>query len=609
MSTPWALSLRLSLLLSLCLSSFTIVASLIFLAGTGLLRTASYPYWKWWEYLITYPDQPVVRFWLLVSGVPAAVTAILFLVAFFYRQRNSGVAWASGLVTNSWRPRMNQREWPPARLPAPPIIGATDNYGHARWATEEEMRERWPMPRGGHGALAVGELYDPRLVKGPYRPRQMASWGPGGSAPILYDDCTVGSGHSVRIAGSGSGKTESLKLSLRTTWSGPTVVLDPKQTLGSELEKDRHRFGHRTVILNPDYASACGFDVLDFLDPNSTMLDPQIDDVVEWVCGETPEYSGADNSKYFTGAGKDIVRGLVSHMMADPTCPPEVKTLRTPRQIICESEDEFRRILQHIHNNSPSQRARQLVAFAAGEANDALRSIHYTAQRLTAWLSTECWADLVCGNNFRSADLMDGKTDVFLALPFQSLASEPAVARCILGALFNTMFQNKDPATRPVLFALDEVAQLRHFAPLSVAWTMGREYRIRLHLMYQSTGQITKQWGARGKLDLEEGAEWVAYAGVKSLETAKELAETLGDYPVVALSESSNTGTQGRAMEPRSRSRGNTITRSEMGRRRIRPEEIIELRQDAQLIFASSIRPMVCGLPLDYRRRERDRKR
>ena len=81
------------------------------------------------------------------------------------------------------------------------------------------------------------ELYDPRLVKGPYRPRQMASWGPGGSAPILYDDCTVGSGHSVRIAGSGSGKTESLKLSLRTTWSGPTVVLDPKQTLGSRVRE------------------------------------------------------------------------------------------------------------------------------------------------------------------------------------------------------------------------------------------------------------------------------------------------------------------------------------------------------------------------------------
>ena len=128
--------------------------------------------------------------------------------------------------------------------------------------------------------------------------------------------------------------------------------------------------------------------------------------------------------------------------------------------------------------------------------------------------------------------------------------------------------------------------------------------------MYQSTGQITKQWGARGKLDLGRRCrEWVAYAGVKSLGTAKELAETLGDYPVVALSESSNTGTQGRAMEPRSRSRGNTITRSEMGRRRIRPEEIIELRQDAQLIFASSIRPMVCGLPLDYRRRRETVKR
>jgi hypothetical protein len=66
--------------------------------------------------------------------------------------------------------------------------------------------------------------------------------------------------------------------------------------------------------------------------PRPGLVDPRIDDMVESVCGATPQAS-SDNSKFFTDAAKDIVRCLLSHIIADPTCPPEVKRLRTMRSM------------------------------------------------------------------------------------------------------------------------------------------------------------------------------------------------------------------------------------------------------------------------------------
>lgn len=67
-------------------AAFTVLASLLFLAGTGLLRAFSHPFWQWWLYLYEYGGNPVVRSWLLVSGVPAAVLSLLGAVALFLRR-------------------------------------------------------------------------------------------------------------------------------------------------------------------------------------------------------------------------------------------------------------------------------------------------------------------------------------------------------------------------------------------------------------------------------------------------------------------------------------------------------------------------------------------
>jgi type IV secretory pathway TraG/TraD family ATPase VirD4 len=397
------------------------------------------------------------------------------------------------------------------------------------------------------------------------------------------------------------GKSEAIKVSLRSTWTGPVVALDPKARLGPEVEEDRIAMGHRVINITPRDAKPSGNNVLGWITPGMELLESNIDFAVEWVCGETPEHSGG-NEKFFTGAAKDIVRGLISHAISDPTFPD--RTLRGTREIICFDEAYFREFITGIRANTPSLRAQQLLSFIAGNDNDTTRSIQYTAQRITAWLSTPEWIDLVCGNGAgNNWDVTDGKTDLFVGLPFQSLASEPAVCRCILGSIFNQLFQANGNIPSPVLFPLDEIAQVRDFGPLKTAWKMGRDYKIALHLMYQDETDITRQWGQNGERALAAGATWISYSGIKDVIEAKRISDMIGTYPVVTLSESVNTGSQGQPLRMRSRSRGNTVTYSEMARPRMRPEELIGLRDDAQVIFARGIHPMICGITGDYKRR------
>src|SRR5215467_1655060 len=316
----------------------------------------------------------------------------------------------------------------------------------------------FPRPNTSN-KIAIGERYDPQ------------TWGPGGRAPLMTDNCWRGSGHHVRVGGSGSGKTQSLLSSLRWTWRGPIVALDAKQTLAEELIDDRRNMGRNVIVVDPRNAKRTGQNVLDWIDPQDPLADARVDDVVAWGCGTVVhEHGGGDGSKFFTGAALDVIRCCTSHIVADTTADPAIRSLRTVRAMICSPLDAFRGYLSYIKDNSPSNRARELAssfcetssapsrtitagdtawteggsedtATSAARTDDTLKGIRYTAPRLTAWLSTECWADLVCGDAYRASDILDGNTDIFLDIPFQSLLSEPAVARCILGALFNAVFQ------------------------------------------------------------------------------------------------------------------------------------------------------------------------
>ena len=140
---------------------------------------------------------------------------------------------------------------------------------------------------------------------------------------------------------------------------------------------------------------------------------------------------------------------------------------------------------------------------------------------------------------------------------------------------------------------------------LETARDAGRKYGITLQLLYQSVGQMEKQWGREGKREWYDGVSHRSYAAVQDLETAKELEETFGTYAVMATSAGSNSGSSGKALEVGSRSRGANTSYHEISRPLIRREELMnDCRSDEAFIVVRGEKPLRCGRAIYFRRPE-----
>lgn len=576
------------IVIAFAIAAFTLVASEVLISITGVDGQLSYPAWQWW---ITLADgDPALMPWIIFTGIIGVliggVAVITFISAFRHKLPGRG-----------------PREQPRSLVPAAPTPAVSDNFGHSSVADLDEVLRELGAPDPFFGGIVLGEACNPMIDKGSFRPHDRSSWGHGGKEPLFIYNCRTGSSHSLFIAGSGSFKTVCAVSSL-LTWTGSAVVLDPAEELGPMLERDRRRIGHNVFILSPLNAAACGFNALDWIDIASPLAETNVDAVVEWICGHTSRRD--QTAEFFKNQGKALIRCILTQILWDPDMPPEAKTLRSLRKYIAKPESELREGLKAIQACSPSSRARQIAASLHGLVNETFSGVYANANLDTEWLSTAAYADLVSGNSFKTADIANGRTDVFLSLPLKALEATPAVARCIIGALLNSAYEANGAVNGRILFLLDEAARLGPMADIKVAFNAGRKFGITLKFLYQSVGQIEHQWGKDGKQDLYEGAAFRSYAAINDYETAEELAKTIGQRGVRMISESENTGLSVPQFSMfGSRQRGKSYNYSEMGRFLLRPEELLhDLRTDAQIIVPQANKPILCGRAMYFRRKE-----
>lgn len=567
------------------LISAPMIASGVFVAWGGLYGVFTPWYLAWPVYLIEARADPVIERWLFMTGMVGFTLPLLVAAAVIYRRRH----------VRGWSLRRNPE---PTQFPPRPIRSTTDNYGHSRWATLAEMRQLWPGPDPGYGGVVVGEAYDPRIDTGAFNPHDRASWGHGGTAPLLIDPCREGSTHSLIIAGSGSFKTVSA-IATGLTWTGSMIVLDPAAELGPMLGPARERIDHRVFVLEPELAAVCGFNAVGWIDITAPTAETDVAAVVEWIAGGTQRRDAT--AQFFKDKGKALITCLLAHLLWDPDLAPDLKSLRTLRAALTVPETELRLVLKRIHKVSHSRLARDLAGPLCEMFSETFSGIYANADEDTKWLSTGIYADLVAGNAFEGRDILNGRTDVFVSLPLKALQATPAVARCIIGALLNAVYEADGELNGRVLVLLDEAARLGRLNELEVARDAGRKYGITLQLLFQSTGQIEQIWGRDGLRSWYEAVSWRSYAAIKDAATARDIADTIGTHGV--LSWSQNTGLHGRSLDMRSRSTG--VTYSEHSRSLIRPEEICnDLRQDAQIIIPKNGRPVLCGRALYFRREQ-----
>jgi type IV secretion system protein VirD4 len=575
--------------------AWTLIASLVFLFGTRLIGTFAHPFYQWWTYFLYAPPNPVVALWLRIGAGVASVAVLVFAAALLFRRRTVGPSLRQALFGGTPQP----------------MRGATDNHGHADWLSIAKAREVFPGPSAEFGGVVVGEAYrvdQDRVAAVAFDPANKATWGQGGKAPLLVDPCKSGPTHSLVFAGAGSFKSTSAASTL-LTWTGSVVVLDPSGELGPMLAGAREDMDHTVHQLG--LRGTTGFNVLDWIDIESPLATTNVLSVVGWVCGGDPGGGwGKDKgSEFFEARGRAMVACLLSHMLWDPAMPATLKTLRTLRIGIATPEKEMRDVLKGIHKDSCSPFARDHAGTLMGLVDETFSGVYANADESTSWLANPAFASIVSGDTFKSRDLLGGKVSVFLQIPLAALQSTPAIGRVVIGALLNAAYEADGEVNGRILYLLDEAARLGPMKILETARDAGRKYGITLQLLYQSVGQLERQWGREGKREWYDGVSHRSYAAVQDLETAKELEETFGTYGVMATSEGSNTGSSGKSFETGSRSRGANTSYHEISRPLIRREELMnDCRTDEAFVVIRGAKPLRCGRAIYFRRPELEAK-
>lgn len=472
-------------------------------------------------------------------------------------------------------------------------------FGNADWL---------PMPVAGRlfppdGEIVVGERYrvDKDIVhEVPFDPYDSLTWGKGGSVPLLTYKLNFDSTHMLFFSGSGGFKSTSNVVPTALRYSGPLICFDPSTEIAPMVVEHRTRMlGRKVMVLDPTNP-VMGFNVLDWIE-SSTKKEEDIVGVAHMLLSESARIETSTGS-YFQNQAHNLLTGLLAHVMLSPEYAGR-RNLRSLRQIVSEPEPSVLRMLRDIQEHSASTFIRETLGVFTNMTEQTFSGVYSTASKDTQWLSLDNYAALVCGNAFKSSDLVKGEKDFFLNLPAEILKSYPGIGRVIIGALIKAMVQADGDFARRTLFMLDEVDLLGYMRLLEEARDRNRKHGVSLMLMYQSVGQLEKHFGKDGATSWIEGCAFASYAAIKSLVTAREVSAQCGELTV----------------EVKGRSRDVSWTMSNSGGRRsenvtyqrrplIMPHEITQtMRKDEQIIIVQGHRPIRCGRAMYFRRKDMNR--
>jgi type IV secretion system protein VirD4 len=471
------------------------------------------------------------------------------------------------------------------------IRGKRAVYGGAKWMSMKEAQRLFPHA----GGIVVGERYrvDRDNVSAMmFLADRSETWGAGGRSPLLCFDGSFGSSHGIVFAGSGGFKTTSVTIPTALKWGGGLVVLDPSSEVAQMTIEHRRKAGRKVIVLDPA-DPANGFSALDWIGRYGGTKEEDIVAVATWLMTDSARQISARDD-FFRASALQLLTALIADVCLSGHTEEKCQTLRQVRANLSEPEPKLRERLTQIHQQSKSAFVKENVAVFVNMTPETFSGVYANAVKETHWLSYPNYAALVSGDAFSPDDLADGGTDIFVALNLKVLDAHPGLARVIIGALMNAIYNRNGQVAGKTLFLLDEVARLGYLRILETARDAGRKYGLTLIMIFQSIGQMREAYGGRDATSKWfESASWISFAAINDPDTADYISKRCGDTTVEVDQVSRS-----------SRMSGSSHTRSKQLSRRplILPDEVMRMRSDEQIVFTAGNPPLRCGRAAWFRR-------
>jgi type IV secretion system protein VirD4 len=354
--------------------------------------------------------------------------------------------------------------------------------------------------------------------------------------------------------------------------------------------------GHKVAILDP-YKIVTEepdrYNAVQFINPESPTALDECRDLAEALIVK----SGQEREPYWNDSAEIWIASMIAcvvcfanegdkNLQAVRTVLADPARIEAAIKMMCES-DAWEGMLARL--------GQQLGHYVDRNKEGVLTSVN---QHLR-FLDTLAVAANTKQSSFDPADLLTGKMTVYLVLPPEHMRAQSGLLRLWIASLLRTVVRGGLQEKTKVHFVLDEAASLGHMEALDDAVDKYRGYGVRLQLYYQSLGQLKKCW-PNGQDQTVLSNTTQIFIGVNDIGenkgTADYISSRLGEETIVVQDwgESDSESHQPSGKEGRSTSYSRSRNRNfkQIGRRLLKPEEVLALSDRIAITFAPGIPPI-----------------
>lgn len=347
--------------------------------------------------------------------------------------------------------------------------------------------------------------------------------------------------HLYMTAPTRAGKGRDLIIPNLMRYPASVFVLDPKGENCLLTAAAREAMGHTVAAFDPDGLTgrpAARFNPLAVVDPDDMVT------AADYL-GEAL-IIGADD--HWNESARGLIRALALHLITAPEdqLGGRARDLPALRELLTGYLDVTLEAMQQSEalDGLVARLAESFVSIPPNERG----GIVSTARRGTKWLDNRRMADLFrAGEGAISfADLRDEskRLSVFVCLPSDKFGTYPQVCRILTTFAMDTVMRSLTGRRQPVVFLLDELAQLQRLPIVERAFTLGAGFGLQVWAVFQSAEQAKKLYsldtlyGSSGirlffKIEDPESCAYASQCASELLNPAQVRA--LGEYETLTL--------------------------------------------------------------------------
>lgn len=454
-------------------------------------------------------------------------------------------------------------------------------FGSARFATPVHAQAQGLV---GETGIRLGTLRDPDPSE---RGKQPA-------LPLHY----TGERHLLTVAPTRAGKGVSTIIPNLLTYRGSALIVDPKGENARITQRQRKTFGP-TFVLDPFAITGkpvARFNPLDLLRPDSPTLIEDATLIAEALV--VPETEG--NARHFSEQAADLIKGFLLHLALSPK-EQGSRTLGRLRDILTSTPKELAAVGIEMAR-SPHPIVSGASAMLIGKSENERSSLLSTAQRNTHFLDSPALRKNLAASDFRFADLKGVQAvSIYLVLPVDRLGSHNRWLRMIVALAVAELARTPDKPPRPVLFLLDEFAQLGRMQIIEDAYGLMAGLGLQMHAIVQDLSQLQRLYG-------EGWQTFVANAGVlqffntRDLMTAQYVSQLIGVTTRMARASSESWGRNsgssssgGQLSSSSGTNSGGGLSFTPTQRPLLFPDELMRMDRAAQILLVENADPILAN--------------